>query len=441
MRIILFLLFISFSMNAQFTAEFKASIQERVDNGYAPSIAVGVLDSSGVHFYNYGKTKNENGQNVDQATIYEIGSISKVFTSLLLAEMIAEGKINLDDPIEKYLPNVQVPDYKGVKITFRHLSTHNSGLPRLPDNIQLGANLSNPYAHYDEKMLLDFLGKYKLPSEPGTKHEYSNLGAGLIGYILTKQSGMTLEELFYDKVGKKIFADNTKITLTPEQKEQLAVGHMDGEEVPNWDFQDALAGCGAFKSTVSEMLSFLFLQLNLDENDRTVAIELTQELQAEVDRKMGLGWHFYKENIRWHNGGTGGYKSFCGIDLEKNRGVVVLSNSTYSVDDLGLHLLDKSKALQKPRAIAKVDAKIYEAYVGKYILGGMMAVEVTAKDDKLFFQPFGQPAYRIYPESDTLYFMLGVDVELEFVKDENEKVNTFIFEQNSYKQEAKRVKE
>ena len=371
MRIILFLLVISFSMSAQFTEEFKASIQERVDNGYAPSIAVGVLDSNGVHFYNYGKTKN-----VNEKTIYEIGSISKVFTSLLLAEMVAEGKMNLDDPIEKYLPNVQVPDYKGVKITLKHLATHNSGLPRLPVNLNLGGNPENPYAHYDEKMLLDFLGKYKLLSEPGTKHEYSNLGAGLLGYILAKENGMSLEDLFYEKVGERIFADNTKINLTKEQKEQLALGHAGGDIVPNWDFQDVLAGGGAFKSNVSEMLSFLFLQLNLGENDRTSATELTQQLQAEVDQKMGLGWHFYQENIRWHNGGTGGYRSFCGIDLEKNRGVVVLSNSTFSVDDLGLHLLDKNESLVELRPIAKVDAKIYEDYVGKYVLSGMMAVDI-----------------------------------------------------------------
>ena len=434
MRIILFLLVISFSMSAQFTEEFKASIQERVDNGYAPSIAVGVLDSNGVHFYNYGKTKN-----VNEKTIYEIGSISKVFTSLLLAEMVAEGKMNLDDPIEKYLPNVQVPDYKGVKITLKHLATHNSGLPRLPVNLNLGGNPENPYAHYDEKMLLDFLGKYKLLSEPGTKHEYSNLGAGLLGYILAKENGMSLEDLFYEKVGERIFADNTKINLTKEQKEQLALGHAGGDIVPNWDFQDALAGGGAFKSNVSEMLSFLFLQLNLGENDRTSATELTQQLQAEVDQKMGLGWHFYQENIRWHNGGTGGYRSFCGIDLEKNRGVVVLSNSTFSVDDLGLHLLDKNESLVELRPIAKVDAKIYEDYVGEYVLSGMMAVDIFSKEDKLYFQFFGQPANRIYPESETLFFMLGVEVELEFLSDEDGKVKSFIFAQNNYKQEVKRV--
>jgi len=427
-------------MTAQFTEELKANIQERVNLEYTPSIAVGIIDSSGMHFYNYGKTKNENGKIVDERTIYEIGSISKVFTSLLLAELVAEGKMKLDDPIEKYLPNVQVPNYKGVKITLKHLATHNSGLPRLPVNLNLGEDPDNPYAHYDEKMLLDFLEKYKLASEPGTKHEYSNLGAGILGYILTKESGMSLEGLFQKKVGDKLQFENTVTTLSTSQKENLALGHAGGDVVPNWDFQDALAGGGAFKSNVFEMLSFLKMQLPLDGNEISSAVKSTQKLQDHVHTKMGLGWHFYKENIRWHNGGTGGYKSFCGIDLEKNRGVVVLSNSTFSVDDLGLHLLDENEAIEKLRPIAKVDSKIFEDYVGKYILSGMMAVDVFSKEDKLYFQFFGQPAYRIYPESETLYFMLEIDVELDFVKDENGKVKSFIFTQDNYKQEVKRVK-
>jgi len=427
-------------MTAQFTEELKANIQECVNLEYTPSIAVGIIDSSGMHFYNYGKTKNENGKIVDERTIYEIGSISKVFTSLLLAELVAEGKMKLDDPIEKYLPNVQVPNYKGVKITLKHLATHNSGLPRLPVNLNLGEDPDNPYAHYDEKMLLDFLEKYKLASEPGTKHEYSNLGAGILGYILTKESGMSLEGLFQKKVGDKLQFENTVTTLSTSQKENLALGHAGGDVVPNWDFQDALAGGGAFKSNVFEMLSFLKMQLPLDGNEISSAVKSTQKLQDHVQTKMGLGWHFYKENIRWHNGGTGGYKSFCGIDLEKNRGVVVLSNSTFSVDDLGLHLLDENEAIEKLRPIAKVDSNIFEDYVGKYILSGMMAVDVFSKEDKLYFQFFGQPAYRIYPESETLYFMLEIDVELDFVKDENGKVKSFIFTQDNYKQEVKRVK-
>jgi len=440
MRIVILLLLISTSMTAQFTEELKANIQECVNLEYTPSIAVGIIDSSGMHFYNYGKTKNENGKIVDERTIYEIGSISKVFTSLLLAELVAEGKMKLDDPIEKYLPNVQVPNYKGVKITLKHLATHNSGLPRLPVNLNLGEDPDNPYAHYDEKMLLDFLEKYKLASEPGTKHEYSNLGAGILGYILTKESGMSLEGLFQKKVGDKLQFENTVTTLSTSQKENLALGHAGGDVVPNWDFQDALAGGGAFKSNVFEMLSFLKMQLPLDGNEISSAVKSTQKLQDHVQTKMGLGWHFYKENIRWHNGGTGGYKSFCGIDLEKNRGVVVLSNSTFSVDDLGLHLLDENEAIEKLRPIAKVDSKIFEDYVGKYILSGMMAVDVFSKEDKLYFQFFGQPAYRIYPESETLYFMLEIDVELDFVKDENGKVKSFIFTQDNYKQEVKRVK-
>jgi len=441
MLVITFFLFFSFSITAQFSEQFKISIQERVDLEYTPSIAVGVIDSNGMHFYNYGKTKNENGKSVDEQTIYEIGSISKVFTSFLLAKMVEEGKMSLDDPIDKYLPDLEIPNYEGTKITLKHLATHNSGLPRLPKNLNIGENPEDPYAKYDDNMLVDFLESYELPFEPGTKYQYSNLGAGLLGYILAKENRMTLEDLFYEKIGKKIKAENTKINLTKEQKEQLGFGHAGGDIVPNWNFRDALEGGGAFKSNIVEMLSFMKTQLYLEGNKPSYSVKLTHKLQAEIGTKIGLGWHFYKKNIRWHNGGTGGYRSFCGIDLEKNRGVVILANSTYSVDDLGLHLLDDSKEILKPKAIAKVNSKIYKDYVGKYIVGGIMAMNVTTKNGKLYFQLFGQPAYRIYPESKTLYFMLGLDVEFEFVRDENGEVNSIIFEQNSYKQMAKRVKE
>ena len=119
MLVITFFLFFPFSITAQFSEQFKISIQERVDLEYTPSIAVGVIDSNGMHFYNYGKTKNENGKSVDEQTIYEIGSISKVFTSFLLAKMVEEGKMSLDDPIDKYLPDLEIPNYEGTKITLK----------------------------------------------------------------------------------------------------------------------------------------------------------------------------------------------------------------------------------------------------------------------------------------------------------------------------------
>ena len=117
MLVITFFLFFSFSITAQFSEQFKISIQERVDLEYTPSIAVGVIDSNGMHFYNYGKTKNENGKSVDEQTIYEIGSISKVFTSFLLAKMVEEGKMSLDDPIDKYL--ISRPEITFFKTVFK----------------------------------------------------------------------------------------------------------------------------------------------------------------------------------------------------------------------------------------------------------------------------------------------------------------------------------
>lgn len=420
-----------------FPNDLKENIQKRVAMKETPSIAVGIIDSTGTHFYSFGKTKYENGQQVDENTMYEIGSISKVFTSLLLAQMIAEGKMNLDDPIEKYLPNTKVPKYKEVKITLKHLATHASGLPSIPDNFTETESLENPYVNYGNKEMLEGLEATKLATQPGEGYAYSNFATGLLGYIVAKENGMTYEELFKQKVSRKLSMPNTTMTMTPKQKSQMAIGHDDDTAVSNWDF-DALAGCGAWRSNVKEMLQFLNYQLTLNGNKRTKAVELTQQLHASNGSKVGLGWHFYKE-LLWHNGGTGGYRSFCGIDLEKNRGIIVLTNSTSSVDDIGLHYLDSTVPLIEPRVVVKLDDKIYEDYVGKYVISGIVPMVVTYKEEKLKVQLMEQPAFRIFPASETLFFLKVVEAEIEFFRDENGKVKSLVLDQNGIKQEAKRV--
>lgn len=435
----LFFLFLTQMTFAQLPKEIQDNIHQRMEYGYNPSIAIGIIDSSGTTFYSFGKADLEIGEAVDENTIYEIGSISKVFTGWMLAEMITEGKMNLDDPIEKYLPTIKVPDYQGVKITLKDLSTHYSSLPRLPDNLDLTKDLSNPYANYDGKALLEFLEKYKLTREPGTVYEYSNYAVGLLGYILAKENGMSYEELFKEKIGKKLGVKNTTITLSEVQKKNMAMGYMDDTVVSNWDF-DALAGAGAWRSNVNDMLQVLAAHLKLEGNDLTPAAQLTQELHMDNGTKMGLGWHFYKDDIRWHNGGTGGYRSFCGIDVKKNRGVVVLTNSSSGVDDIGLKILDPTFKLQPVKKITEIDDTVFSKYVGEYILGGMMLMTVSQEEKKYLVQMYGQPAYQIFPESETKFFLKVVNAQIEFVQDEKGNFNSLMFEQNGMRHEGKRKK-
>jgi len=318
----------------------KQSIRQGVDNGYHASVIIGTIDASGCEYYAYGKTSLPDGNTPTEEVLFEIGSVTKVFTSLLLAEMTERGEVTLQDPISMYLPGeVNIPPETG-RITLAQLATHTSGLPRIPDNME---NLyePNPYKHYAQEQMFEFLSTYRLKSQPGEKAEYSNLGMGLLGWLLARQSGLTYEQLLHERITDPLRLDDTLITLSPTIHGRLAKGYNMDVEVPPWDFQ-CLAGCGALRSSAQDMLSFLAANMGLKKTYLTTAMENTHAPDVdspEQGMQMGLGWQVLMHDNRriyWHNGMTGGYASFIGFDKSEQYGVVVLTNSQWIVDAIGL---------------------------------------------------------------------------------------------------------
>ncbi|MCZ6681504.1 MAG: serine hydrolase [Candidatus Poribacteria bacterium] len=414
--------------------DIEKIIRERVDNGWSVGTVVGLIDSNGPRFYSYGKLSHGGDQPVDENTIYEIGSVTKVFTSLLLADMVEKGELRLDDPIEKFLPDtVKVPMYDGKKITLEHLATHTSGLPRMPDNLT-PKNARNPYADYTVEQMYDFLSNYTLEIDIGSITEYSNFGAGLLGHILARKAGMSYEQLVVDGICNELKMDDTRITLSPAQEKRFAKGHMGEAEMPNWDFL-ALAGAGALRSSAQDMLKFLAANLGLNKTELYPAMQNTHKARHEAespDMKIALGWHVstkYDTEIIWHNGGTGGYKSFIGFHPKKKIGVVVLSNSTQSIDDIGYHLLDGRYELEAVRKTAKIAPEIFEKYVGKYELQPGVIFYVTMEDDKLMVQLTGQEKIQVFPESEDKFFSKIVDAQITFLKDNNGNVDRLMLHQ------------
>ena len=381
--IVAFLLFIFIPLQSygQLTADLpdnvKESIQTRIDFGKNVGIMVGIIDINGPRYYSYGKASLSRDQILDEHSVFEIGSITKVFTAIMLADMVSKNEVGLDDPIEQYLPDkVSVPSRNNVLITLAHLSTHTSGLPRMPDNFA-PANPSNPFADYSVDQMYDFLSNHTLRNDVGVESEYSNYGAGLLGHILALRSGMTYEELFKQRIADVIGLDDTRITLTSDMQRRLAKGYSNEIEVENWDLP-TLAGAGALRSTVRAMLRFIAANMGLEETPLYPAMQATHEprvMMGSSGMKVGLGWIIRVSDDRetiWHNGGTGGYRSFAGFVLGGGSGVVVLTNSLTSVDDIGLHLLDPSFPLQKikpsiTRIISKtISEKGVEAAVKEY---------------------------------------------------------------------------
>lgn len=346
------------------------TINKRIEFGLNPSIVVGIIDKDGPHYFNFGR-KSENGAEANEHTIYEIGSITKVFTAILLAQQVIDGKLKLDDPIKNYLPpQVKIPQRGANEITFGNLSDHTSALPPMPANF-VPSDPGNPFADYTIDQMYSFLSGYELTRDVGSAYEYSNLAQGLLGHILALNAGLPYESLMIKTIAKPLRMKETKITFDVIMKKNLATGYNRGVEAENWDLP-TLAGAGAIRSSTYDMLKFLSANLGYLKTPLQSAMNKTHEIRHDKAGGMsvGLGWHVMKGkngDVIWHNGGTGGYKAFAGFVKETGEGVVLLTNSTMSVDDIGFHLLNPESALVtvKPGIAAEIrktiDAKGVEA--------------------------------------------------------------------------------
>ncbi|UTY59771.1 serine hydrolase [Massilia sp. erpn] len=328
-------------------AEVQALLRQRIDvEKRGVGMVVGLIDENGRRLVSHGVTRLKDGHPVDGATMFEIGSITKVFTSITLADMAERGELAVGDPVAKLLPEqVSVPRRGNKQITLLNLSQHTSGLPRLPDNFA-PASMENPYADYTEKDLYSFLAEHRLKREIGAQVEYSNLGAGLLGHALAQRAGTDYATLVRQRVMQPLQLQDTVFTLSTAQQARLASGHLESREpAANWDFQ-VLAGAGGLRSSANDMLRFMAANLNLDETP------LKPALQRAQSRQQLLAWQVARlpnAELLWHNGGTGGYASFMGLDGKNGRGVFILSNTASGVDDLAIQiLLGAAKAPVKP---------------------------------------------------------------------------------------------
>jgi serine-type D-Ala-D-Ala carboxypeptidase/endopeptidase len=428
----------------------NAVLQERVASKRAVGIVLVALEK--------GKparvlTAGTTGSSValDGNTVFEIGSVTKVFTTAILADMVQRSEVRLDDPISKYLPaTARVPSRAGKQITLLDLATQSSGLPRLPTNLK-PANIANPYADYSVQQLYDFLSGYELTRDIGSKFEYSNLGVGLLGHVLALRAGKSYEALVTERILKPLGMHDTRITFTPAMLAHLAPGHNDaGTVVGNWDLP-TLAGAGGLRSTANDMLKFL--AANLDSTLGPVARALAHAHTAIRDTdqptmRIGLAWltvNPFGTPVTWHNGGTGGYHTFIGFDPANNRGVVILSNSSGSIDDIGLHMLDPQillvvATLPKVRTEIAIDPAKLDAYVGVFELAPSFSIAITKEGGALFVQARGQGKFQLFPETETEFFLKVVDAQITFVRDAIGKVDQIVLHQGGANTPGRRIK-
>ena len=433
-------------------SEIRKILVERVDTFHqGVGIVVGVIEPQGRRMVAYGSLNQGDPRPLNGDTIFEIGSATKVFTSLLLADMVQRGEVALTDAVAKYLPaEVKVPERGGRAITLVDLSTHTSGLPRMPSNFN-PKDPANPYADYTTELLFQFISSYQLTRDIGSQFEYSNLGGGLLGQALAHRAGVDYEALVRSRITGPLGMNSTGITLSPQMKARLAVGHNDKlVTVPNWDLP-ALAGAGALRSSVNDMLTFLAANLGYVKSPLAPAmaamLSVRRPTGAPGGGEIGLGWLITKpseDEIVWHNGGTGGYRSFIGYDAKTRVGVVVLSNTftASGVDDIGMHLLDSHVPLlpaPKEHKEITVDPKIFDGYVGQYQLAPNFILTVTREGDQLFTQATGQSKVQVFPESQRDFFLKVVDAQITFETDASGRATSLTLHQNGANVPAKRI--
>jgi serine-type D-Ala-D-Ala carboxypeptidase/endopeptidase len=274
--------------------------------------------------------------------------VTKVFTATVLADMVEEGLVALDDPMQRFLPaGVELP-VRGGPITLGDLATQTSGLPRLPPGFVRRSlkQRQNPYASFTTTDLERAVSRVRLKGSPGEKVRYSNFGFGLLGYALARRAEQPFEQLVRERVCDPLRLADTRISIPLEARARLADGHdRRGRQVPQWDVP-AMAGAGALRSTVADLLRFLELQLQPPTTPLGRAAQATHRPRARRGTlSQGLGWAGLplrgdSRQMLWHNGGTGGFRSFLGFVEESGAGVAVLSNSSRSVDAIGFRILE-----------------------------------------------------------------------------------------------------
>jgi CubicO group peptidase (beta-lactamase class C family) len=338
-----------------------------INRGKSIGLAVAVVTPTNATIMTFGRPSLSSGAQTRADTFFELGSITKTFTGLTLAREIERGMVRLDQPIQELLPpGVEVPEAaRGV--TLRHLTTHTSGFPPLAANesplraFRMMLFGSDPYAGYSEADLLEGVRTVKLESKPGTKFSYSNFGMTLLGYLLARKAGSSYEALVKQEVCLPLGMNDTIVTLDRSQAPRAAQAYRAvlrcGPLVlalrsDPWFMGNNLGGAGALRSTAADMLKYL--QANMRPEGQPIEHVLREshkELFREDERTtIEMNWvHTHGPRLPdgaiWHNGGTGGFRSFIGFTGDSRLGVLILSNSSEDVDDLAVELL---RDLAKP---------------------------------------------------------------------------------------------
>lgn len=425
-------------------AKPPADLQQKLDalvKGGPGGAAVAWVDADGLVFFQSGKMSAADPRAITPDTPFEIGSVSKVFTSLLLAESERQGKVSRLDPAAKYLLPAADPAQAALaRITLLTLATHTSGLPRLPSNaLSAGLNGADPYAAYGDDQLVAALRTDGPRASPSGEVAYSNFGAALLGESLAAAWGSSYADALTARVLAPLGLRATTLGLAGQPPPAgLAPGHVSGQVVPSWTFQ-AFAPAGALRSSAREMGHFLTVLITPSGNPLEAAIHATLQPQHRAELEgmhVGLAWYLFDDPqtpIAWHNGATAGSHAFVAFNRKTGAGVAILSNIQLDSEPLGFGLL--GAAMPVP---AGEQVKHAADYVGTYPLTPAVSLSLLDVQGTLRMKVGATPSQALRTVSPDHFTVVGVPAEISFERDPAGKVVALVLHQNGTDQRGLR---
>jgi CubicO group peptidase (beta-lactamase class C family) len=419
----LLLFFITVSAAEPNDAELMSLLKQRVDTQrWATGVVLGISSPGGRRIVAYGQVDSNDPRSVGGDTVFEIASLTKVFTSLLLADMAVRGELSLQAPVATCLRSKSrdLPARNGKQIAFIDLATHSSGLPLRPTNLasQTGAN---KYAGYTSTQLYQALGAFTLERDIGSSFEYSNWGYGLLGDALARCADTSYAALLHERITQPLGMSDTRLVPSAQMKSRAAVGH-DEQFAPTTagDF-GALEGAGGLYSTANDLIKFIeaFLGRRQTTLGPAMATMLAETRPGDnPSTRIGLGWRISTDDdhqVVWSNGRSDGFRSFMGYDPQRRIGVVALANAAtdVGVDDIGNYVLDSRQQPVHPHERIVLSAAVLERYIGQYRYedGSVMSI---IRDGDLVVGQWTEGSSLIFAESERVFNLDDVEAQLIF---------------------------
>ena len=448
--IIIVLIFVNLyvkSQNYLTNSEIKTLIIQEVDKGRTPSLIVGTINKNDEFIFGYGKPFSKNDNQPNENTIYEIGSITKIFVTTIFADMILKNEIGLNDPISKFLPDtLSLPKINGQDITLKHLATHTSGFDKMPKSYY---NLEKEDAHqfyknFDKADMYKYLNS--LNSVDSSRWEYSNVGISLLAHILCLKEKCDFNTLIQDRICKPLNMTSTTTIVKSKDYDRYATPYIGiGREVAPYEYK-ILEGAITLKSTTSDLLKFLKGAF-IDDTDINKAVKYATKIQIKKTKyphtSLGLGWFIYddgKDKIYSHGGKTSGFISFIGYDETNNIGIVLLSNSLADIDDIALHILNKDNKIKDiSRKIIEIDDTTFNKVAGKYLLSEKDTIIVDSKNKQYYIHFSRQGDFEMFPTKENKFYVKTPFIDIFFEDFQSNHYNILIIDPKKRNIKAKRI--